>query len=302
MTSVLNHFPVTRVRDCGSLFPIGPILIGGFHDRVQRMSGAAIHRAYVTAAGGQIHYRQAGPDGARSPLLLIHPSPSSSLVFEPLMAEIGKDRLVIAPDLPGHGMSDTPPDAPSIAEYAATLLALEAMLGLGLFDVMGYHTGGMIAAEMARQQPAAVRKVVMISAFLFNDEERARLKGHAVSRGVDERASAFGQQWQNFKTNFWRMGNDDARTWNLYLEAQRNPGTSAWGQQAAADYDLAAALQDMTQPVLVLNPEDDVRAHTDRVGGVLKTGKVHNLPGWTHGFVDSKAAETAAIVRGFLDS
>ena len=29
---------------------------------------------------------------------------------------------------------------------------------------------------------------------------------------------------------------------------------------------------------------------------VLKNGKVHDLPGWTHGFVDSKAAETATAV------
>ncbi len=266
------------------------------------MTAAAIHRAYVTAAGGQIHYRQAGPDGARSPLLLIHPSPSSSLVYEPLMAELGTDRFVIAPDLPGHGMSDIPPEPPAIEEYAATLLALEATLGLGLFDIIGYHTGGLIAAEMARQQPAAVRKIVMISAFIFNDEERARLKGHAAARPVDERAAAFGQQWQNFKTNFWRMGNDDTRTWNLYLEAQRNPGTSAWGQRAAADYDLAVALQHLSQPVLVLNPEDDVRGHTNRVGPFLKNGKVHDLPGWTHGFVDSKAAETAKILRDFLDN
>ncbi len=261
---------------------------------------AAIHRAYVTAAGCQIHYRQAGPDGARSPLLLIHPSPSSSLVYEPLMAELGTDRLVIAPDLPGHGMSDIPPEPPAIAEYAATLLALEAMLGLGMFDIVGYHTGGLIAAEMARQH-AAVRKIVMISAMVLTDEERARLKGRAA-RGIDEHAASFGPGWQNFKTNFWRMGNDEARTWNLYLEAQRNPSTSAWGMTAAADYDLTAVLQGLAQPILVLNPEDDLRAHTNRVGPSLRNGKVHDLPGWTHGFVDSKAVETAKLVRDFLDN
>ena len=264
-------------------------------------SEAAIHRAYATAAGGQIHYRQAGPEGARSPLLLIHPSPSSSFVYEPLMADLGRDRLVIAPDLPGHGMSDVPPDAPTIGEYAATLLALEATLGLGMFDILGYHTGGLIAAEMARQQ-TAVRKVIMISALIFTDEERARLKAGAASRSVDDRASVFGQQWLNFRTNFWRMGNDDARTWNLYLEAQRNPQSSAWGQQAAAAYDLAAVLHGLSQPVLVLNPEDDLRERTNRVGPAIKNGKVMDLPGWTHGFVDSKVPETAKIVRDFLDT
>ncbi|MHB1205066.1 MAG: alpha/beta fold hydrolase [Rhodospirillaceae bacterium] len=265
------------------------------------MTQAVIQRAYANAGDGQIHYRQAGPD-ARSPLLLIHPSPSSSFVYEPFMAEMGRDRMVIAPDLPGHGMSHIPAAAPQIAEYASALLALEATLGLGLFDIMGYHTGGLIAAEMARQQPAAVRKIVMISGLSFTEEERARLGASVPTRSVDDRASVFGQQWLNFKTHFWRMGNDDTRTWNLYLEAQRNPHTATWGQQAAAGYDLAAVLPELSQPVLILNPEDDLRAHTNRVAPLVKNGRVHDLPGWTHGFIDSKVDETAKIVRTFLDN
>ena len=265
---------------------------------------APIKRAYADALNGQIHYRQAGPEGARSPLLLLHPSPSSSFVFEPLMTELGHDRLVIAPDLPGHGMSYIPTTAPDISEYATAMLALEATLGLGLFDVLGYHTGGLIAAEMARQQPAAVRKVITVSALIFTDEERARLKDGLKSmqgRGIDERANGFGAQWANFKTNFWRMGKDDARTWNLYLEAQRNTETSTWGQQAASDYDLAAVLPTLAQPVLVLNPEDELRVHTGRAASLIKNGRLQDLPGWTHGFVDSEVAETARIVRAFLD-
>ena len=76
-------------------------------------------------------------------------------------------------------------------------------------------------------------------------------------------------------------------------------GNLGRGMQAAADYDLAATLGGLPQPVLLLNPEDDVRVQTSRA--VLKNGQVHDLPGWTHGFIDSKAAETAKIVRDFLD-
>jgi pimeloyl-ACP methyl ester carboxylesterase len=66
-------------------------------------------------------------------------------------------------------------------------------------------------------------------------------------------------------------------------------------------YDLAHALPRLTQPTLVLNPDDDLKALTPRVDAHLKNGRLHGLPGWTHGFLESKAAETAGIVRRFLD-
>ena len=55
-----------------------------------------------------------------------------------------------------------------------------------------------------------------------------------------------------------------------------------------------------SQPILVLNPEDDLHVYTSRIGPYFKNGKVHDLPGWNHGFLDAKTEEAAAIVRGFL--
>ena len=257
-------------------------------------------RAYAQA-GGSIHYRYAGPESGRSPLVLLHPFPSSSEVFETFMLEMGRDRTVIAPDLPGYGMSDPPDDPPAIADYASAMLALEAKLGLGMLDVMGYHAGGMIAAEMARQQPTVVRKIVSISALLLTPEEQAGMRKGFGHTPLENRANGFAQGWTNFKTNFWRMGTDEVRAWNLYIEAQRHPDISAWGFRAVADYDLASTLQSLSQPILVLDPDDDVHRFTARAGAHLKNGHIHSLPGWTHGFVDAEAAETGRIVRKFLD-
>jgi pimeloyl-ACP methyl ester carboxylesterase len=268
-------------------------------------SRVGARRAYAQAStqtGGQIHYRYAGPDSGRSPLMLLHPFPSSSDVYETFMLEMGRDRTVIAPDLPGYGLSDAPDAPPSIADYASAMLAFEAKLGVGMLDVMGYHAGGSIAAEMARQQPTVVRKIVTIGALVFTPEEQANLRKGFVEAPPDKRADGFLQGWINFKTNFWRMGKDETRTWNLYIDAQRNPHTSHWGFRAAADYDLPRTLETLTQPMLVLDLGDDVRKFTARAGAHLKNGRVHALPGWTHGFLDAEAAETGRIVRSFLDN
>jgi pimeloyl-ACP methyl ester carboxylesterase len=123
-----------------------------------------VHRAYAWGRDGQIHYRRSGPSGARSPLLLLHAAQSSGAPFEAFMSEMGAERSVIAPDLPGAGMSDALKGSGGLGSQAGAMLEIVAELGFGMVDVMGVADGGTIAVEMARQQPEVVRKLVLVSA------------------------------------------------------------------------------------------------------------------------------------------
>jgi len=121
-----------------------------------------VHRAYARTGDGQVHYRRSGPAGARSPLLLLYGgSPDAAL--EDFMAEMGRERSVIAPDLPGTGMSDPLPGAQDAAAQAGAMLDVVAELGLGMVDVIGVAGGGPVAVEMARQQSDVVRRAVLVS-------------------------------------------------------------------------------------------------------------------------------------------
>lgn len=121
------------------------------------------HRAYAWSQDIQIHYRRSGPAG-RSPLLLLHGAQGTGALFQDLMSELGDERFVIAPDLPGAGMSDKLPGTANISAVAAAILDLVAELGLGMVDVLGLQEGGEIAVEMARQQPDVVRKLILAAA------------------------------------------------------------------------------------------------------------------------------------------
>jgi pimeloyl-ACP methyl ester carboxylesterase len=264
-------------------------------------NGSKVRRAYAPGPHGQIHYRIAGPEGTRSPLLLLHSTPGSSYLFDSFLAEMGRDRTVIAPDLPGFGMSDAPAEAPGIAGYAAAMLEMEATLGLGVFDIMGYHSGGLVAVEMARELSNGVRKIVMISAPVFTEQERTDLNARFNVRSPDERAKAMEKSWPIFKTDFWKMADDPVRTWNIFLDIQKNPQTTSWGLRGAINYDLAGVLPTLSQPILILNPKDDLAAYTPRAAEFLKNGRIHDLPEWTHGMLDTKTGEVAAMVRDFLD-
>jgi pimeloyl-ACP methyl ester carboxylesterase len=61
----------------------------------------------VQVDGLSIFYREAGPKDAPA-ILLLHGFPSSSRMYEPLLARLSDRYHLIAPDYPGLGHSDAP--------------------------------------------------------------------------------------------------------------------------------------------------------------------------------------------------
>ena len=49
---------------------------------------AEIDRGFVRIAEGQVHYRQAGAHHGGWPLVMFHPSPTSSWILQPLMRRL----------------------------------------------------------------------------------------------------------------------------------------------------------------------------------------------------------------------
>lgn len=265
------------------------------------MTISTIQRGYAGAAGTQIHYRKVSSDKTATPLMLLHPSPLSGMVWDGFMAEMGQDRLTVAPDTPGFGESAPPAKAPEISDYAAAMVGLMDALEIKTTDVMGYHTGSLTAVEMARLHPDRIGKIVMISATIFTDEEREAFRTQYAPKSLDEKGASLEQAWV-FMKGFWPEEPDPARRWDIFLEAQRHHTYSHWGHNAAFNYDLDANLRETSHPVLILNPQDDLWDYTPRAAPLLRNGRVHGLPGWNHGFLDARAAETADLVRGFLDT
>ena len=92
------------------------------------------------------------------------------------------------------------------------------------------------------------------------------------------------------------------RYYDVQLDRMRHYRTSNWGFQAAYQYDIGAMLRQVKQPVLILNPEDDVWEKTPRVKNDIQNGRIQDFPGWTHGHLDIHTAEMAKVVREFLDA
>jgi pimeloyl-ACP methyl ester carboxylesterase len=260
-------------------------------------------RHYVEGRFGQLHYRRAAPtaDTGKAPLLLFHMSPYSSVIYENFLAEMGNDRLTIAVDTPGFGNSDPPADLPEISDYAGAMGDLMDALLLRGVDVMGYHTGSKTALELAIQRPAQVRHVVMISAVIYSDAELKDRRAAYQKTDISEDGTHLSGWWKSAVR--WSMeGRTREQIAQVFHARTMHPQISWWGHRAAFNYKTGEALPKVNQPVLVLNPQDDVWSITPRARPLIKTGRVHDLPGWSHGFLDLKTKETATLVREFLDA
>ena len=74
-----------------------------------------------------------------------------------------------------------------------------------------------------------------------------------------------------------------------------------WGHRAAFRYPMEDHLPQVTQPVMVLRPGDDLWEQTDRARHLIRDGGMVDLEHWGHGFLDYQTTAAAALVRGFLD-
>ncbi|MDX2142439.1 MAG: alpha/beta hydrolase [Rhodospirillaceae bacterium] len=266
---------------------------------------AKFKRGYVDGPFGQIHYRYVRPGASTlTPLVCLHASPLSGIVYETWIEEMGRDRPAFAPDTPGYGSSDTPPSPPQIPDFARAIARFLDEMKIARADVMGYHTGSFTAVDLAKTYPERVRKVVLISAPIFSETELASRRPTMLRP-----APSFEQMLESTLNNVRKNGKGmftdvptDDRYWDISLERMRHYRTSTWGFAAAFNYNLAEAIAQVKQPILVLNPQDDLWEQTPRAKPYLNArSRIHDLPGRTHGMMDSHAPEIAKVVRGFLD-
>ena len=88
--------------------------------------GIAIRSRTAVANGVNLHYLIAG---AGSPVVLLHGFPETSYAWRHIMPVLARDHTVIAPDLPGIGVSKKPVAGYDTNAMAQTIRALVLQLG-----------------------------------------------------------------------------------------------------------------------------------------------------------------------------
>jgi 2-succinyl-6-hydroxy-2,4-cyclohexadiene-1-carboxylate synthase len=115
--------------------------------------------------------------GHGEPLLLLHGFTGSAQSWSHVISALVERNHVLAPDLPGHGLTETPnePSAYAISRVAADLAGLLDRLSIPSAHVLGYSMGGRLALAFAVLFPQRVNRLTLESASpgLASADERA---------------------------------------------------------------------------------------------------------------------------------
>jgi pimeloyl-ACP methyl ester carboxylesterase len=226
---------------------------------------AAISSRDAVVDGVKLHYLTAGHG---SPLILLHGYAETSRMWRPIMPELAKRFMVIAPDLPGIGDSAIPPGGLDMKTSAIRIHALAQNLGIQKAEVVGHDIGLMVAYAYAAMYPSETQKLVLMDAFLpgvtgWEDIFNSPLYWHFRFHGPTPEALVQGRE-RIFFSYFW---NDLAADKNhslspadreAYIAAYSRPGRmrAGWAyfvsfQQAATDFAQLSQTK-LTMPVLTI--------------------------------------------------
>jgi pimeloyl-ACP methyl ester carboxylesterase len=253
----------------------------------------------VDCGGVRLHVRRVVDDEAQ-PLLLLHGLGVSGVVWQAFARRLLPEYAAVAPDLRGHGDSDTPPAGYEPADYARDLaLLIETLPGRRL-PVVGHSLGALVAVPLASRRPDLVPAVVLVDppfdATMTNRDvpEVYRLRQaepEALERYLLETNPGGGRALAQVLAGLFRRASDAA--YEAILAAP--PGHPAAWPEAAT----------IRQPVLVVQADpafggilgdEAARRFMER----LPNGCLVKIEGATHAVHASQPERLAEALRSFL--
>lgn len=128
-------------------------------------------------------------EGRDQPLLLVHGFPFCRGAWQKQVDALRASYRVIVPDLQGFGESEGKPGTASMAEFAADLHGLLQQLSTGPVVLIGHSMGGYVALAFARQFPAMLRGLVLVSTKAGPDSPDAAAGRRATAEKVRAEAT-----------------------------------------------------------------------------------------------------------------
>lgn len=236
-----------------------------------------IRRGYAPTPTGEVHYASAG---FGDPVLLLHQTPRSWAEYRHVLPLLGRDFRAIAMDTPGMGDSTPVPGTATIEAYAGAAAAFLGALGIARAAVVGHHTGGVIAVELAAAHPELVSALVLSSTPCTDADWRERNRDRPPVDEVEPSGdgSHLRALWGK-RQGFYPPGRPDLLT-AFVLDALK-AGDPEGGHHAVRAYHMEERLPRIAAPTLLVGATDDPFAFPElpRLAARLPAAEVVEIPG-----------------------
>jgi 2-hydroxy-6-oxonona-2,4-dienedioate hydrolase len=228
---------------------------------------------------------QSSPEGA-PPIILVHGLGVASRSMVPLAKALAPSYRVLAPDLPGFGDSDKPPQVLDLAELTDRLVAWTRACGLERAVFLGNSVGCQLVVRLAVRHPDLVERVVLQGPTM---DPEARTMRQQTWRWIWNSRGERGSLTPIALREYWRCGL--RRLLKTFRYALEDP--------------IEEKLPSVRVPALVVRGSWDPvvsQRWAEEVAGLLPTGRLVVIPDGPHTLVHNRPLDLARVVREFLSA
>ena len=213
-----------------------------------------LHRGYVPSTYGQLHYVECG---VGEPVLMLHQTPRSWTEYLDVLPLVGTRYRAIAMDTLGFGASAKPDGTHTVERWADAAGELVDALGVDQFHLVGHHTGGVIAVELAARMRDRVPSLLLSGTPFIDDEKRRTVDQRKPVDLVEPKpdGSHLLELW-NRRREFYRPGQEAALN-RFMIDALTVLDRVEEGHVAVRRSLLDRRLPEVTARILAICAEDD---------------------------------------------
>lgn len=263
-----------------------------------------MRKYYGNTRFGQVHARLHESDGDETsvPLVCLHPSPFSGLYFSTVIPLLNTNRLVVAPDYPGYGGSDGLASPPTIADYAQAMLEFLDDTGItSPVDLLGFHTGCLVGAEMAHLDADRIRRIVFCDVPYFTSEQQDAMREKVTqAMPVTAELDSLAGPWA---FNVGNRINDIplARAFELFTEHLRAGTRDYYGFAAAFSYDCVKRLSALRADSVCLATQSGLHDPTEAAAAAIPGARFVDVPEVSTAVFESSAEAIAKRINEALE-
>jgi pimeloyl-ACP methyl ester carboxylesterase len=267
---------------------------------------ARLTKGYTASRFGQLHHVETGTAAPGEPtVLLLHQTPRSWDEYRDVLPLLGARTRTVAMDTVGFGASARPSEPMSIEQFAD---GVEDLIdGLGLTDVVlvGHHTGGVVAVEVAARRGRGLRGLVLSGTPYVDQARRERVAAAGAHVDHVERTADgdhVRQLWVG-RERFYPAGSTEVLE-RVVADALRVIDRVDEGHYAVNAYRMEDRIGAVDCPTLVVCGEQDGYSLPDvpRLLAALPGAADRVLAGTGVPSVDDRPEEFARAVLDFLDT